>query len=157
VVRLLAAASESQAVSQTQVWDNGVKLGVYGVQVDDIYDLSPGQHATTVLDLDASYNILHLYTTTYSVQPLVNGLQLVTPSPGELVYMTAVHVLAHANESVAINQMQVWDNGVKLGWYPGADVDQYFNLAPGLHTVTVLDLDGNYNVLHQSSASYSVQ
>ena len=157
VVRLLAAASESQAVSQTQVWDNGVKLGVYGVQVDDIYDLSPGQHATTVLDLDASYNILHLYTTTYSVQPLVNGLQLVTPSPGELVYMTAVHVLAYANESVAINQMQVWDNGVKLGWYPGADVDQYFNLAPGLHTVTVLDLDGNYNVLHQSSASYSVQ
>jgi hypothetical protein len=53
--------------------------------------------------------------------------------------------------------MQVWDNGVKLGWYSGENVNQYFNLAPGLHTVTVLDLDSHYYILHQSSVSYSVQ
>jgi hypothetical protein len=53
--------------------------------------------------------------------------------------------------------MQVWDNGTKLGWYSGADVNQYFTLLPGSHTVTVLDLDRNYNIIHQSSASYSVQ
>lgn len=53
--------------------------------------------------------------------------------------------------------MQVWDNGIKLGWYPGANVDQYFVLAPGYHTVTVLDLDNGYNVIHQSTTSYSVQ
>jgi hypothetical protein len=53
--------------------------------------------------------------------------------------------------------MQVWDNGVKLGWYPGADINQYFTLGPGSHSVTVLDLDDSYNVMHQSSVSYSVQ
>jgi hypothetical protein len=53
--------------------------------------------------------------------------------------------------------MQVWDNGVKLGWYSGSDVNQYFSLSPGSHTVTVLDLDGNYSILHESSVSYSVQ
>lgn len=53
--------------------------------------------------------------------------------------------------------MQVWDNGVKLGRYIGASVNQYFTLAPGSHTITVTDLDDNYNVLHQSSVVYSVQ
>jgi hypothetical protein len=71
--------------------------------------------------------------------------------------MYTVHVVAHANESVGIHQMQVWDNGVKLGWYQGGDVNQYYNLAPGSHTLTVLDLDGNYNALHRASVSYSVQ
>jgi len=53
--------------------------------------------------------------------------------------------------------MQVWDNGVKLGWYPGADVNQYFSLKPGSHTVTVVDLDSHFNVMHSASVSYSVQ
>ena len=68
-----------------------------------------------------------------------------------------MHVVAHANEAVPISQMQVWDNGIKLGWYAGADVNQYFNLAPGSHTITVFDLDAKYSLLHQSGVSYSVQ
>ena len=66
--------------------------------------------------------------------------------------MTTVHVVAHANESVAVGQIQVWDNGIKLGRYAGADVNEYFSLTPGSHTITVLDLDSKYNVLHRASA-----
>jgi len=58
---------------------------------------------------------------------------------------------------VPIDQMQVWDNGVKLGWYAGASVNQYFSLSPGSHTVTVLDQDNHYNLLHRTSVSYVVQ
>lgn len=156
-VHLVAGASESQPVSQTQVWDNGVKLGVYGEQIDAIYNLTPGKHTTTVLDLDSSYKDIHLSSVTYNVQSLVNGLQVISPTPNENIGKSTVHVVAHANESVPISQMQVWDNGVKLGRYSGADVDQYFTLAPGSHTVTVTDHDANFNLLHQSSVSYSVQ
>ncbi len=156
-VHLLASASESQTVSQTQVWDNSAKLGVYGEQIDAIYNLAPGKHTTTALDLDSSYRIIHQTSVTYNVQPLVNGLQVIAPTPNETIDMSTVHIVAHASESVPINQMQVWDNSVKLGWYPGADVNQYFNLAPGPHTVTILDLDKTYKVIHQSSISYSVQ
>jgi hypothetical protein len=46
--------------------------------------------------------------------------------------MSMVHIVAHANESVAISQMQVWDNAVKLGWYSGEDVNQYFTLGLAL-------------------------
>jgi hypothetical protein len=156
-VHLIASASESQPVSQTQVWDNDEKLGVYGNQIDAIYNLAPGNHTTTVFDLDSSYRIIHQSSVTYSVQSLVNGLQVISPTPNEIINMSTVHVIAHASESVPVGQMQVWDNGVKLGWYSGADLNQDFSLAPGSHTVTVLDLDGNNNILHQSSVSYSVQ
>jgi hypothetical protein len=144
-------------VSQTQVWDNGVKLGVYGEQIDAIYNLGPGKHTTTVLDLDSSFKDIHKTSVTYTVQPLVDGLQIVSPVSKEIFGMTTVHVVAQAVESVPISQLQVWDNGVKLGRYPGSSVNQYFTLAPGSHAITVIDLDDNFNDLHKSSVTYTVQ
>lgn len=156
-VRLMASASESQTISQTQVWDNGKKLGVYGEQIDQAYTLAPGMHTTTVLDLDSAYRIIHQSSVTYNIEALSNGVQIISPSPAETFNMTTVHVVAQANESVKISQVQVWDNGVKLGRYIGSSVNQYFSLAPGSHTITVTDLDSNYNLLHKTSVSYSVQ
>jgi hypothetical protein len=156
-VHLIASASESQPVSQTQVWDNGVKLGVYGEQIDAIYNLAEGQHTTTVVDLDSSYKDIRKLSVTYTVQPPVNGVQIITPALNEAFNMTTVQIVAHATESEPISQMQVWDNGIKLGKYSGANVNQYYSLSPGSHTVTVLDLDKDYNVIHQSSVTYSVK
>lgn len=157
-VHLLANASETQQVSQMQVWDNGAKLGWYGGDsIDAIYAFAPGKHTTTVLDLNSSYKTIHASSVTYNVDALVDGVQIISPSAGETFNMTTVHVVAQANESVAVSQMQVWDNSVKVGWDAGANVNQYFNLSPGSHTLTVLDLDNNFNVLHHSSVSYSVQ
>jgi hypothetical protein len=156
-VHLIASASESQKVSQTQVWDNHVKLGVYGTQLNVTYNLAPGNHTTTVVDLDAAFHVIHQASVNYTVQSLVNGLQIISPTANENMGIATVHVVAHASESQTVSQMQVWDNGVKLGWYSGADVNQYFTLAPGSHTLTVLDLDSRSSVIHRSSVSYSVQ
>lgn len=156
-VHLLAAASESRTVSQTQVWDNGKKLGVFGTQIEATYKLAPGKHETTVIDLDTNFQPIHHASVTYTVEPLVNGVQIISPTSGETFDGTTVHVVAHASESVRISQMQVWDNGKKLGRYLGVDVNQYFTLAPGSHTITVLDLDKDYNDIHHVSVSYSVK
>ena len=156
-VRLIATASETKTVSQTQVWDNGKKLGTYGSQIDAIYNLAPGTHTTTVVDYDSSFNPIHQASVTHNVEAAVEGVQVTSPTPGETFNMTTVHVVASATESVPISQVQVWDNGQKLGRYYGSSVNQYYNLAPGSHTITVLDLDKNYNVLHRTHVSYSVQ
>ena len=156
-VRLIATASESKTVSQTQVWDNGKKLGVYGTQIDAVYNLGPGTHTTTVVDYDSSFRIIHQASVTHDVQAAVDGVMVSSPTPSETFDMTTVHVVAHATESVPVSQVQVWDNGVKLGRYFGSDVNQYYNLSPGSHTITVLDLDKNYNVIHRTHVSYSVQ
>jgi acid phosphatase len=157
-VHVMATASESQAVSQVQVWDNGVKLGWYGsMAVDQIYNLAPGKHTTTVLDLDSSSRMLHGNSVTYTVQALTDGVQIVAPVAAETISGATVHVVAQASEPVPVSQTQVWDNGVKLGWYGGSTVNTYFSLEPGLHRVTVLDLDGQWQILHEASVTYSVQ
>lgn len=156
-VHLLAAASETKTVSGTEVWDNGQKLGDYGAQIDAIYNLSPGTHVTTVRDFDASHQLIHEASVTYSVQSLLSGIQIVSPTLDQIFNLTTVHVVAHASESVPVSQVQVWDNGTKLGRYLGTDVNQYYNLSPGSHYITVLDLDQNYNVLHRTQITYSVQ
>jgi len=156
-VRLIASASEDQPVSQTQVWDNGRKLGVYGEQIDAVYNLAPGKHTTTVIDLDKSYKDIHKASVTYTVGTAGEGVQVASPGEGETFNGTTVHLVARASESVPVSQMQVWDNGRKLGWYAATEVNQYYNLSPGSHTVTVFDLDRNYNVIHQTSVSYSVK
>jgi phosphoesterase family protein/Big-like domain-containing protein len=156
-VHLLATASEDQPVSETQVWDNGQQLGTYGTQIDAIYNLSTGTHQTTVRDFDASHKLIHEASVTYTVQPLMEGVQLLSPILDQIFNLTTVHVVAHATESVPVSQVQVWDNGTKLGRYIGTDVNEYYSLAPGSHNITVLDLDQNYNVLHRTRVSYSVQ
>jgi hypothetical protein len=154
-VKVAAHANESVPVNQVQVWDNGTKLGWYaGTDVNQYYSLAPGSHTLTVVDLDSSFNPLHQSSVTYTVQP---GVQIISPTPNQSVGMTTVKVAAHANESVPVNQVQVWDNGTKLGWYPGTNVNQLYSLAPGSHKLTVLDLDSNFNLLHQSTVFYSVQ
>ena len=67
-----------------------------------------------------------------------------------------VTVAAQATESVPVNQMQVWDNGHKLGWYAGSSVNQTYALAVGNHALTVEDLDDSYHVLHQTVVSFTV-
>lgn len=156
-VHLMATASENQAISQTQVWDNGARLGVYGSEVDATYNLAPGQHTTTVFDEGSSFQVLHKATVTYTVQALVDGVQIVAPTPNQTIVESTVHIVAQATESVSVNQMQVWDNGVKLGWYPGSSVNQYYSLAPGKHTVTVFDENSSGQVLHKTSVTCVVQ
>ena len=156
-VHLLAAAFEDKPVSETQVWDNGVQLGTYGPQIDAIYNLLPGTHTTTVRDFDSAHQLIRQAAVTFTVQALADGVQVVSPTPDQTFNMTTVHVVAHASESVPVSQVQVWDNGHKLGRYIGTDVNQYYSLSPGSHTVTVLDLDQNYNVLHRTHVFYSVQ
>jgi hypothetical protein len=87
----------------------------------------------------------------------LDGVQVISPVHAETFDETTVHVVAHANESVPISQVQVWDNGVNLGRYMGTDVNEYFKLEAGSHTVTVLDLDRDYNILHKSNVNYSVK
>jgi hypothetical protein len=156
-VHLIASASEDQPVSHTRVWDNGVELGSYGAQIDVIYKLATGSHTTTVEDFDSSGNLIHSASVTYEVQPLVIGAQIITPAPDEVFNAGKVQVVAHAIESVPISHLQIWDNGVKLGSYPGTSVDQDFTLAPGRHTVYVLVLDDQHNVIDHSNVTYLVR
>jgi len=158
-VRVIANAKETVGIAQLQVWDNGTKLGAYpGSSIDETYTLTPGAHTTTVLDLDASNNVLHKQEVSFTVATETLGVTIVSPTKGEsLPAGTPVHIVASAVANEPIGQVQVWDNGTKLGAYPGSSVNQYFTLAPGAHTTTINDLDDSNAVIHSSVVSYTVE
>jgi hypothetical protein len=114
-----------------------------------------GSHTTTVEDLDSNYKVIHSSQVTYTVQAQTVGVTITSPTSGASLG-NPVHIVASAFENVPINQLQVWDNGSKLGWFSGSSVNQYFTLGVGSHTTTVEDLDDNYNVIHTSQVTYSV-
>jgi cobyrinic acid a,c-diamide synthase len=81
-----------------------------------------------VTALDSSYKLIHQSSLTYDVHAPADGVQIASPIAGHTFDKTTVHVGAKATESAKVSQMQVWDNGVKLGWYTGSSVNQYFDL-----------------------------
>jgi hypothetical protein len=84
-----------------------------------------------------------------------SGVVITAPASGATL-SGAVEVKASAHESVAINQLQVWDNGVKLGVFPGATVDAAFTLGAGDHALTVEDLSNSFQVLHKTTVGFTV-
>ena len=87
-----------------------------------------------------------------------SGVQILSPTSGEIISAgSPVHVVAQANEPFSVSQLQVWDNGVKLGHWDGSTVDQYFNLGSGTHQLTVTDHNQQYVRIHQSTVTFTVQ
>jgi hypothetical protein len=85
------------------------------------------------------------------------GVTIISPAAGaDLPSGTPVHIVANAFETETIGQVQVWDNGTKLGAYAGSSVNQYYVLAPGDHETTIEDVDDSNTVIHKSVVSYSV-
>lgn len=83
---------------------------------------------------------------------------VVISSPANGANITgAVHLIATASEGQPVSQMQVWDNGAKLGVHSGTAIDQSFSVAGGSHTIDVFDLDSNFKVLHEATVSFHVQ
>jgi hypothetical protein len=94
-----------------------------------------------------------------------NGVIVINPANGATV-SNPILIQALATESVTVNQVQVWDNGNKLGAYPNPNVGsgamwQYFTqsytLSSGTHATTVMDLDNSYNVITKTTVNYTVQ
>ena len=176
-VHVVATAAERVVVSQIQVWDNDLKIGWYaGSSVDQSYPLGAGTHVLTIIDLDSNYNPINQTNVNYTVSAGSSGggNPAPTPSPSPTpapaptagvnvtspmpysVVGTSVRVAAFTVETVAVNQLQVWDNGVKLGYYPGSTVNTTYTLAQGTHALTVMDLDNSFQVIHKTTFNYVV-
>jgi phosphatidylinositol-3-phosphatase len=88
--------------------------------------------------------------------PPTNSVIVSSPGNGSTI-IGAVNLMAYASENQPVSQTQVWDNGTRLGWYSGTEVHAIYNLAPGKHTITVLDETPAFRVIHQSSVTCTVQ
>jgi hypothetical protein len=150
-VNVVANAVETSSVTQMQAWDNGVKLGyASGSSINQSYTLTPGSHVLTVLAQNGS-SILDHGTVAYTVA----GVEISSLSEGQTV-SGAVTVDATAYESASVSQIQVWDNGVKLGSYSGSSITQTFSLSHGAHRIGVIAADSGGNAINKSVVNITV-
>jgi hypothetical protein len=144
--------------------------GVQNFSTSTWVQVTPGKHTMVVNNWNAAGtpNVSNAVTFTYTA---ATGVSITAPQAGATV-ADPVAVQASASERVAINQMQVWDNGTKLGFYCNAGMNsgggcnasssntmslsQSYTLAGGSHQVTVEDLDNNFNVVNKAIVAYSV-
>lgn len=165
-----AAASESSPrVDHIEVWDkfNGksTKLGsVYGKTIDRAFSVSGnGLHQMTVKDVGdgPSYPTLHQEITNYTVSPSY-GVFVNTPAnnstQGRVVPLSAFAVESAAEESTeGIDHVEVWNGNTKLGDSPkGTAISQWYALAPGKYTLTVQDVGGASQRIHEREVSFTV-
>ncbi len=165
-VTISASANESTSFHM-EVWDNGNKLGdFFSSSVSTTRSLPQGSHTTTVLAVSNAGQVLSQSSRTYNVASTTtsstttastttsSGVSITSPTAGS-TSISAVRIAASANESTSF-QLQIWDNGYKLGNVPASSVDGVYVLPSGSHVLTVLAVNSSGSVLSQSSVSYNV-
>lgn len=134
--------------------------------------VTPGSHTLVVNSWDAKGAVGASSPVTFTVASAPTGLTVTSPAAGATIG-NLVTVAASASEKVSVNQMQLWDNGTKLGFYCNAGVNGsggcnpssattmtlYASLPPlpvGANALTFLDLDDADNVLDKTLVSFTV-
>lgn len=165
-----AAASELGAqVNHMEVWDkfNGksTKLGnVFSKTIDQAFSVSGnGSHQISVKAIGdgPSYATLHQETVNYSVSSTY-GVFLNTPAnnstQARLFPLSAFAVESGPEESSSgIDHLEVWNGNTKLGDSPkGTALNQWYTLAPGKYALTVQDVSGAGQRIHEREVSFTV-
>jgi hypothetical protein len=164
------AASELDAgIDHLEVWDmfnkKSTKLGnVFSDTVNQAFTVSGnGSHQLTVQDIGGApqYKILHKEVTNYT-ESSTYGVFVNTPANNStqaiLFPLSAFAVEpAAAGSSSGIDHIEVWNGDTKLGDSPrGTSISQWYSLAPGKFTLTVQDVSGAYQRIHETNVTFTV-
>ncbi len=164
-----AAAELGATIDHIEVWDtfNGkpTKLGnVFSKTVNQAFPVSGnGTHTMSVKDIGGApdYLTLHFETVNYTVSSSY-GVFVNTPANGStqatLFPLSAFAVEGEApGSSSGIDHIEVWNGNTKLGDSPkGTAISQWYSLLPGKYTLTVQDVGGAGQRLHESNLSVTV-
>lgn len=163
------AAEWGATINHIEVWDtfNGkpTKLGnVFTDTVNQSFPVSGvGTHILTVEDIGGApnYLTLHSKTVTYSLSTSY-GVVVDAPASGStqatLFPLSALAVESAAPESSAgIDHIEVWNGDTKLGDSPkGTAISQWFSLPAGKYSLTVQDVSGAGQRIHENNVSVTV-
>ncbi|MBW4039459.1 MAG: hypothetical protein HIU91_11415 [Acidobacteria bacterium] len=89
-----------------------------------------------------------------ATQAAPGSVAIASPSSGS-TSISAVRIAASANENTPV-QLEIWDNGYKLGQIAGSSVNGVYVLPNGSHVLTVTAVDANGSTLSSSSVNYTV-
>jgi hypothetical protein len=156
-------------IDHLEVWDmfnnKSTKLGnIYTDTVNQAYTVSGnGAHQMTVQDIGGApgYKVLHKEITNYT-ESSTYGTFVSTPANNStqapLFPLSAFSVESSApGSSAGIDRLEVWNGDTKLGDSPtGTSINQWYSLSPGKYTLTVQDISGAEQKIHESYVTFTV-
>lgn len=166
------AVEASTPIDHLEVWDNvSGKLGnsPKGSTINQWYGLAAGPHILTIQDMTSNGTVINKSTVNITVTA-TDGVYVNAPANGSTVPSTTFNVNAYASEyhsSSLIDHIEVWDNthGIKLGNSPTGTgvtslyVNQPFSVTkgPGNYQLAISDIDSNFNKVHTTYVTITVQ
>jgi hypothetical protein len=172
-----ATGTSTVAINQMQIWLDGKKVGEQvGGAIDFVVNtymdnsaILPGVHNLEVIELDNNYQKINSGNSgTFNItiigvgilpppNPAPNSVTVTAPLANSSVTLP-FRLMASGTATVAINQMQIWMDGKKVGEQVGATIDFNVNaymdntpILPGLHAIEVIELDNAYQKINSGN------
>ncbi len=163
---IAAGAGASGAVNHMELWIDGKKIGNYFADtVSTAVSLGAGSHAATVVEVDSKGAFIKSTASVFSVgstsgactPPSSPGAILCTPVAGQTYGSPIQFTGAGTLASVAVNHLELWIDGKKIGNYPGNTINTSVAESAGSHAATLIAVDAKGNFLKSAAVSFIVQ
>jgi hypothetical protein len=125
--------------------------------------LAAGSHAITVIEVDSNWNSVKSNTVNVTVAaapcgaPSSPGVNVCSPTQGESVSSPVTVIASGTGASGTVDHLELWIDGNKIGNYGGASMNASVPLATGSHSLTVIEVDSNWNYVKSNAVNIVVQ
>ncbi|MGC2639908.1 MAG: FG-GAP-like repeat-containing protein [Acidobacteriaceae bacterium] len=159
-----AGTGASGSVNHMELWIDGNKVGNYsGATMSASVPLANGSHTVTVVEVDSKGADVKSSPVTFTAgstgtcsAPSSPGVHVCSPTQGETTSSPVAFVATGKGASGAVNHLELWVDGNKIGNYSGATMNASVAIAAGSHTATVIEVDSKGNYVKSSPVTYTV-
>jgi phosphatidylinositol-3-phosphatase len=161
-----AGTGASGTVNHMELWIDGQKIGNYFANtIATAVPLGTGSHAATAIEVDSTGAFIKSTPSVFVVgstsgacaPPGSPGAILCSPVAGQ-TYGSPIQVTgAGTQASGAVNHLELWIDGKKIGNYPGNTISTTVAEPTGSHAATLVAVDAKGNYLKSAVVSFMVQ
>jgi phosphatidylinositol-3-phosphatase len=157
-----AGRAASGSVNHMELWIDGHKVGNYfSNQVSTTVALGSGAHAATLVEVDSTGSYIKSNPANFSVAgcapPSSPGVLLCSLVAGQS-YTSPVEIIgAGTLANVAVNHLELWIDGHKIGNYAGNTINTSVTESAGSHAATLVAVDAKGNYLKSVPMTYNVR
>ena len=89
--------------------------------------------------------------------PASPGVHVCAPATGQTVTSPVNFVAAGTGASGAVNHLELWVDGHKLGNYNGSTLNASVALANGSHSAMVIEVDSKYAYIKSAAVTFTAK
>ena len=154
----------SGTVNHLELWIDGTKTGNYsGSTMNASVTLASGSHSATVIEVDSTGAYIKSNPISFTVgqsgacaAPTSPGVNVCSPTPGETASSPVSVAASGTGASGAVDHLELWIDGTKMGNYSGSTMNASVPLATGSHSATVIEVDSKSAYIKSNPVSFTV-